>query len=173
MKTSLNHAALKAAVLIAFSGVDVMTHREVSAQGTGSKTPDEIAPADLPVSPSPMIGGGPSWDSGGPAPHRWVLDRTPAPVPPPIVQPAAPAGGSDGSERKGKLDQNNPVRFDFENAPWPDVLKWLAAVSGLNLHWQGEETPSDEFSSATAGARRCPSLPLRGVRECQPAHSAW
>ena len=51
-----------------------------------------------------------------------------------------------------KPDDQGMIEFQFRDQAWPDVLQWVADVSGLALDWQ--ELPADLLSIATPGAGR-------------------
>jgi len=48
-----------------------------------------------------------------------------------------------------KPDEQGMIQFQFRDQAWPDVLQWVADVSGLALDWQ--ELPSDLLSISTPG----------------------
>ncbi|MBN1852252.1 MAG: hypothetical protein JW829_05990, partial [Pirellulales bacterium] len=50
-------------------------------------------------------------------------------------------------ELEVKPDADGRIRFNFHGQAWPDVLHWLAGVSGMSLDWQ--ELPSDYLNLST------------------------
>ncbi len=70
-------------------------------------------------------------------------DEKPATVKRPMTPPAA----ADPTELDIRPDADGRVRFNFRGQAWPDVLDWLATVSGLSLDWQ--ELPGDFLNLIT------------------------
>ena len=66
-----------------------------------------------------------------------------------IRRPKEPKGPPDKTEFQVRPDEAGMVQFQFRDQSWPDVLQWLADVSGLALDWQ--ELPGDLLSIATPG----------------------
>jgi type II secretory pathway component GspD/PulD (secretin) len=67
---------------------------------------------------------------------------------PGIVQrPITPPASADPTELEIRPGADGRVRFNFRGQPWPDVLDWLATVSGLSLDWQ--ELPGDYLNLLT------------------------
>lgn len=64
-----------------------------------------------------------------------------------VKRPKEPKGPPDKAEFQVRPDESGMVQFQFRDQSWPDVLQWLADVSGLALDWQ--ELPSDLLSIAT------------------------
>ncbi len=58
-----------------------------------------------------------------------------------IKRPTTPPRVPDPREFDVRPDKNSLVTFTFIGQPWPDVLQWLAIVSGRSLDWQ--ELPND------------------------------
>lgn len=53
-----------------------------------------------------------------------------------ITRSDKPPKDPDPNELKVKPNAQGRVRFGFTGQPWPDVLQWLAGVSGYSLDWQ-------------------------------------
>ncbi len=64
-----------------------------------------------------------------------------------VQREAKPPEPPNPDELKVRPDANGQVEFQFRNQPWPDLLKWLAEVSGQSLDWQ--ELPGDYLNLAT------------------------
>ena len=62
-------------------------------------------------------------------------------------RPAKPAEPPEPDELKLRPGPDGKIRFDFRGQAWPDVLQWLAEVSGLSLDWQ--ELPGDYLNLTT------------------------
>jgi type II secretory pathway component GspD/PulD (secretin) len=62
-------------------------------------------------------------------------------------RPAKPAEPPKPEELKLRPGPDGKIRFDFRGQTWPDVLQWLAEVSGLSLDWQ--ELPGDYLNLIT------------------------
>lgn len=65
----------------------------------------------------------------------------------PVKRPDKPPKIADPRELKAKPDSNGKVSFSFNGQMWPDVLQWLANVSGYSLDWT--ELPSGYLNLAT------------------------
>ena len=70
-------------------------------------------------------------------------DEKPATLKRPVTPPAEP----DRTELEIRPDASGKVRFNFRGQTWPDVLDWLATVSGMSLDWQ--ELPGDYLNLIT------------------------
>jgi len=70
-----------------------------------------------------------------------------------LVRPRIPRRSSDRPSPSKRPDINpdeqGMIQFQFRDQAWPDVLQWVADVSGLALDWQ--ELPSDLLSISTPG----------------------
>jgi uncharacterized low-complexity protein len=64
-----------------------------------------------------------------------------------LARPTKPPKPADPKELEAKPDKNGRVEFSFNGQPWPDVLQWLAGVSGFSLDWQ--ELPADYLNLST------------------------
>ena len=64
-----------------------------------------------------------------------------------IKRPITPPASADPTELEIRPGADGRVRFNFRGQTWPDVLDWLATVSGLSLDWQ--ELPGDYLNLLT------------------------
>lgn len=64
-----------------------------------------------------------------------------------VKRPATPPAEPDRTELDIRPDASGKVRFNFRGQAWPDVLDWLATVSGMSLDWQ--ELPGDYLNLVT------------------------
>jgi type II secretory pathway component GspD/PulD (secretin) len=62
-------------------------------------------------------------------------------------RPTEPPTPPDPDELKLRPDKHGKLRFNFHGQPWPDLLEWLAGVSGMSLDWQ--EVPADYLNLVT------------------------
>lgn len=67
--------------------------------------------------------------------------------PKPLQRPTTPAKPPDRNELKVRPDKTGKVKFNFTGQNWPDVLQWLADISGMSLDWQ--EVPGDYLNLTT------------------------
>lgn len=65
----------------------------------------------------------------------------------PVKRPTTPPAEPDPTELEIRPDADGKVRFNFRGQAWPDVLDWLATVSGMSLDWQ--ELPGDYLNLIT------------------------
>ncbi len=85
-------------------------------------------------------------DKGKSGDEKKKPDEGPKTVP----RPSDPPEPADPDViRKMKLGPDGKVRLNFTGHPWPDVLLWLARISGLSLDWQ--ELPGDYLNLITQG----------------------
>lgn len=68
---------------------------------------------------------------------------------PTIKRPTEPKPAPNPKAFDIKPDEQGMLQFQFRDQAWPDVLQWMADVSGLALDWQ--ELPADMLSIATPG----------------------
>ena len=66
-----------------------------------------------------------------------------------IKRPTEPKAAPTPRAFDIKPDEQGMLQFQYRDQAWPDVLQWLADVSGLALDWQ--ELPADLLSIATPG----------------------
>lgn len=64
-----------------------------------------------------------------------------------VKRPKTPPRVPDPREFDARLDRNARVTFSFHGQSWPDVLQWLATLSGYSLDWQ--ELPNDYVNLST------------------------
>ena len=64
-----------------------------------------------------------------------------------LKRPTAPPRVPDPREFDVRPDKNALISFNFHGQPWPDVLQWLAIISGYSLDWQ--ELPNDYINVAS------------------------
>jgi len=64
-----------------------------------------------------------------------------------VKRPVTPPAPADPTELEIRPGADGRVRFNFRGQAWPDVLEWLATVSGLSLDWQ--ELPGDYLNLLT------------------------
>ncbi|MFN9563075.1 MAG: secretin N-terminal domain-containing protein [Pirellulaceae bacterium] len=64
-----------------------------------------------------------------------------------IKRTKEPPEPPDKREFDVKPDENGMIQFSFRNQSWPDLLQWLARVSGRTLDWQ--ELPGDYLNIST------------------------
>jgi len=64
-----------------------------------------------------------------------------------VKRPTEPPEPPDPKELELRPDDHGKIRFHFRGQPWPDVLDWLATVSGMSLDWQ--ELPADYLNLVT------------------------
>jgi type II secretory pathway component GspD/PulD (secretin) len=67
----------------------------------------------------------------------------------PIKRTSEPPAPPDRRELSVRPDEQGMVQFQFRNQAWPDLLKWVADISGMSLDWQ--ELPNDYLNLATQG----------------------
>jgi type II secretory pathway component GspD/PulD (secretin) len=101
--------------------------------------PAEAKPAAKPGENKPAEG---KPDKAGEAAKK---DKAPEPVRRPLEPKTAP----DPRELEVRPSDDGLVSFSFKGQGWPDVLEWLAGISGLNLHW--EEVPPGYLDLTTRG----------------------
>ncbi|MCH5376552.1 MAG: hypothetical protein JJ992_21495, partial [Planctomycetes bacterium] len=76
-----------------------------------------------------------------------VAGKKPEEKPTVITRPEKPPEPPDPRELDVRPDPEGKVRFSFRGQAWPDVLNWLAMVSGMSLDWQ--ELPADYLNLIT------------------------
>jgi hypothetical protein len=64
-----------------------------------------------------------------------------------LKRPTVPPRVPDPREFDVRPDKNARITFTFHGQPWPDVLQWLAIISGRSLDWQ--ELPNDYINVAS------------------------
>lgn len=64
-----------------------------------------------------------------------------------VTRPDKPTKPPNPEELQITPDPSGKIRFNFRGQSWPDVLDWLARVSGMSLDWQ--ELPGDYLNLTT------------------------
>jgi len=67
-----------------------------------------------------------------------------------IKRPEKPADAPDSEELQVRPGDDGKVKFNFRGQKWPDVLEWLAEISGTSMDWQ--ELPGDFLNLSTQRA---------------------
>ena len=112
----VRNATLTVAIVMGLVGTGGTVSGEVLAKGPAARRRSRVAPTALRLPPSSGAGGARSCDSVSPASQRCAVDPTPARS---AARPACHGtGASDRTEREGKPNQSDLVRFNFENPPW-------------------------------------------------------
>ena len=128
---------LLAAILCGLTNVFAQDPNEEQADGPQGQPPGQGAPGD------PNAPGQPKGPGGKADPNSATTD------PKTIKRPTEPKPAPDPRPFKIKPDDQGMIEFQFRDQAWPDVLQWVADVSGLALDWQ--ELPADLLSIATPG----------------------
>jgi type II secretory pathway component GspD/PulD (secretin) len=128
---------LLAAILCGLTNVFAQDPNEEQAGGPQGQPPGQGAPGD------PNAPGQPKGPGGKADPNSATTD------PKTIKRPTEPKPAPDPRPFKIKPDDQGMIEFQFRDQAWPDVLQWVADVSGLALDWQ--ELPADLLSIATPG----------------------
>ena len=71
----------------------------------------------------------------------------PSESPKPITRPDKPLQPPNPEELQAMPGDDGRVRFNFRGQSWPDVLDWLAPITGMSLDWQ--ELPGDYLNLTT------------------------
>ena len=128
---------LLAAILCGLTNVFAQDPNEQQAGGPQGQPPGQGAPGD------PNAPGQPKGPGGKADPNSATTE------PKTIKRPTDPKPAPDPRPFKIKPDDQGMIEFQFRDQAWPDVLQWVADVSGLALDWQ--ELPADLLSIATPG----------------------
>lgn len=132
---------VKAASGAAVQAVEAAAQPAPAATPPGGTPPGATAPMPPGAPGRPGQPGAPA--TGAPAnakPEEKDKPKT-------ITRPNKPEATPDPAELEAPLDENAKVRFRFRGQPWPEVLEWLARISGLSLDWQ--ELPADYLNLTT------------------------
>ncbi|WP_442485327.1 secretin N-terminal domain-containing protein [Aeoliella sp. SH292] len=110
-------------------------------------SPMPLQPGAMPPGASPYAQpqpqpGGPPQPEGEPQPEAKPAEegekkeepKTETPTGP-VTRPDKPPKIADPRELQAKPDSKGKVTFSFNGQTWPDVLQWLANVSGYSLDW--------------------------------------
>ncbi len=121
---------------------------------TGSVTPGKVAPAQGTAhssgSPASHPSVKPSASAGEKPPGADAAKKSGTSQPEPVKatrRPAKPPVPPDPAEFEARPDERGVIRFQFRGQPWPDVLEWLAQISGMSIDWQ--ELPGDYINLST------------------------
>jgi type II secretory pathway component GspD/PulD (secretin) len=118
----------------------------------------EGGPVAVQVSPDAMPAGGtppapPATPDGTPPPGKKGDKPGEAPKdakasgPEVVKRKSEPPEAPNKREFDVKPDEQGMLQFQFRNQAWPDLMRWLAEVSGMSLDWQ--ELPGDYLNIAT------------------------
>ncbi|MFM2011374.1 MAG: hypothetical protein RLZZ396_158, partial [Planctomycetota bacterium] len=137
---TINHrwqrSLLLAAILFGLTNVFAQDPNEQQAGGPQGQPPGQGAPGDPNAPGQPKGPGKADPNSANTEPKT-------------IKRPTEPKPAPDPRPFKIKPDDQGMIEFQFRDQAWPDVLQWVADVSGLALDWQ--ELPADLLSIATPG----------------------
>ena len=147
-------------VLVSISTASAVSQDPEASKAPAAEQPAEMSPVlviqgDASVPSLAFPGTEPPNSDGGtpkpttPTPNADAKKEDATKAPETIKRPKEPKGPPDKSEFQVRPDESGMVQFQFRDQSWPDVLQWLADVSGLALDWQ--ELPSDLLSIATPG----------------------
>ena len=118
-----------------------------------SQDPNELNPAqgdpNAPSQPNGAPGAGAPGAPGAGAPGSGAPGAGAPKDSATLKRPTEPKQAPNPRAFDIKPDEQGMIQFQFRDQAWPDVLQWVADVSGLALDWQ--ELPSDLLSIATPG----------------------
>ena len=118
-----------------------------------SQDPNELNPAqgdpNAPSPPNGAPGAGAPGAPGAGAPGSGAPGAGAPKDSATLKRPTEPKQAPNPRAFDIKPDEQGMIQFQFRDQAWPDVLQWVADVSGLALDWQ--ELPSDLLSIATPG----------------------
>ena len=118
-----------------------------------SQDPNELNPAqgdpNAPSPPNGAPGAGAPGAPGAGAPGSGAPGASAPKDSATLKRPTEPKQAPNPRAFDIKPDEQGMIQFQFRDQAWPDVLQWVADVSGLALDWQ--ELPSDLLSIATPG----------------------
>ena len=118
-----------------------------------SQDPNELNPAqgdpNAPSPPNGAPGAGAPGAPGAGAPGSGAPGAGAPKDSATLKRPTEPKQAPNPRAFDIKPDEQGMIQFQFRDQAWPDVLQWVADVSGLALDWQ--ELPSDLLSIATRG----------------------
>ena len=95
-----------------------------------------------PIGADPKTGK-PSGEPGKPGEKPEGEEERPAT----ITRTEKPTEPADPEELKVRPGPDGVVRFQFRGQTWPDLLEWLAEISGMSVDWQ--ELPNDFVNIST------------------------
>lgn len=126
---------------------------EIQAGPGGRPGPQMVGPGGPMPSGQPPMGQTPGENKPGETPETGKPDgeKKPEDTPKgPIKRKDEPTEPADPEELQVRPDAQGKVRFNFRGQAWPNVLDWLADISGTSLDWQ--ELPSDYLNLTTQRA---------------------
>ncbi|MFY7874867.1 MAG: hypothetical protein ACOVQM_05430, partial [Pirellula sp.] len=148
VKTSLLFASLFGApvsmaqdAVVIQSGTPVMVGADGVVLSPGLP-PGAMVPGAMPPGQSPPPGTAPP--ATGDAKPAGADAKGPAE---PIKRKSEPPDPPNKREFDVKPDEQGMLQFQFRNQGWPELMRWLAEVSGMSLDWQ--ELPGDYLNIAT------------------------
>ncbi len=109
--------------------------------------PEEGKPSDGKPSEGKPTEGKPS--DGKPGEEGKPGETKPDQPPTVTKRPSEPSQKPNPKELDVRPDATGKVAFSFRNQPWPQLLEWLAEISGEPLDWQ--ELPGDYVNLASPG----------------------
>ncbi len=148
VKTSLWFASLfMASVSMAQDAVVIQSGTPVMVGGDGvvlspGLPPGAMVPGAMPPGQSPPPGT--AAPASGDAKPAGADAKGPAE---PIKRKSEPPDPPNKREFDVKPDEQGMLQFQFRNQGWPELMRWLAEVSGMSLDWQ--ELPGDYLNIAT------------------------
>lgn len=110
--------------------------------------PNEVPPGAAQGLPPGQGGPGDPNAPGQPASAQGKANPNATPAEPKTIKRSTePKPAPEPRPFNIKPDDQGMIEFQFRDQAWPDVLQWVADVSGLALDWQ--ELPADLLSIAT------------------------
>jgi type II secretory pathway component GspD/PulD (secretin) len=131
----LPHWSLHVLLMAIVSGLPIAMAQDPNEVPPGGQPPGQEAPGD-PNSPGKPADAQSKGKPNTPPAEPKTIKRPTEPKPAPVPRPFSI-----------KPDDQGMIEFQFRDQAWPDVLQWVADVSGLALDWQ--ELPADLLSIAT------------------------
>jgi type II secretory pathway component GspD/PulD (secretin) len=122
-------------------GQEVKT-ADVKAAAPAATAPAATQPAANPNQPPQQNPAGTPADGNQPAQGKPDANK-PAEdnKPKPVTRSTTPPSEKNEAAFDVKPDAEGKVQFQFEGAPWPDLIEWLGKASGMAIDWQ--ELPGD------------------------------
>lgn len=113
-----------------------------------AQDPNEVPPGAAQGLPPGQGGPGDPNAPGQPAGAQGKANPNATPAEPKTIKRSTePKPAPEPRPFNIKPDDQGMIEFQFRDQAWPDVLQWVADVSGLALDWQ--ELPADLLSIAT------------------------
>lgn len=128
------------ALVVGPNGVVVSGGQVIRAEG-GPQPPETPPGGEAPPgAPGKKEGEKPGAEKGAPP-------KGDKPAEDSIKRKSEPPEPPNKREFDVKPDEQGMVQFQFRNQAWPDLMRWLAEVSGMSLDWQ--ELPNDYLNLAS------------------------